>query len=537
MGRPVVRHYFGLIAIALVVVVGCENHSTEPDGPVPNGAIEANPSSIRTTQRVAFTFSASGAPLDSIVVDYGDRSRELYPCGGKTSVSISIGHTFTFQGTITITMRVHSGKKKAVVTKDIYAALDSPPVVRSLSIDVPEGDSLTLCRKDIIFDREGDPFQYTISVSDPHLRVRERGDSLVIKGIDKDYYGSGFITVRYSYLLADSTPRVGTQDIWVFINERDCIKGRVADIMTNTLAAEKDPALVLMPPFRSGSVIVDGKQAAVDLTTGQFTSPKLTPFLPHQVICRGFSNALGESSYTVTREFQPGDREETISVHTTAGTGLSLAELREFYWQANFRVSVHGLEGLHTPHSTRRTLASDYLASKGIVIEGGSLQGLTSDQQEQVAGWITEEFDAILPPEYSIPIRRGVDADTLPVVQVEGGVLPAPYTGVAFVQSNSGSIQLSSVFTQGFFIDRAWIRLRYDPATVAAIARGWALGAFLARRAAPGLIVTGQRFGGKSCLAVDGAGPADHLTGADKKLLWLTVLHPAGTSLDACLQR
>jgi hypothetical protein len=76
--------------------------------------------------------------------------------------------------------------------------------------------------------------------------------------------------------------------------------------------------------------------------------------------------------------------------------------------------------------------------------------------------------------------------------------------------------------------------LRDDaPGADLGIARGRALGAFFARRAAPSGVVVDPRFAGKSCLAESGSGPADHLTGADRKLLWLTILHPAGTSIDA----
>ena len=109
--------------------------------------------------------------------------------------------------------------------------------------------------------------------------------------------------------------------------------------------------------------------------------------------------------------------------------------------------------------------------------------------------------------------------------------MPARGTAVAFAERTPGWITPPMVFTEGYIIERAWIRLRNDGSpTNYGLSR--ALGSFLARRAAPCGAVLGTRFAGKSCLAVDGTGPTDYLTGADKKLLWLPLLHPLGASLD-----
>ncbi len=235
----------------------------------------------------------------------------------------------------------------------------------------------------------------------------------------------------------------------------------------------------------------------------------------------------------MTRDFPPGDREVTLLMHSTAGTGMSPADLRGFYREANFRLKMNGREGLYAPDYSHVRSLSDYLAASGTVIEGHTLGGLTPEQQELLAGWIADEIDAILPAEYRIPVKRGKATDALPIVDVHGALKPARGTSVAFVEQTPGWITPPMVFTEGYIIDRAWIRLRDDVSpTTYGISRAWALGSFLARRAAPCGVVTGARFGGKSCLAVDGSGPTDYLTGADKKLLWLPLLHPPGTSLD-----
>jgi hypothetical protein len=173
-----------------------------------------------------------------------------------------------------------------------------------------------------------------------------------------------------------------------------------------------------------------------------------------------------------------------------------------------------------------------YTASTG---SGGLGKTNSIDVYSPNANWnnAADEIDANLPAEYRILLVRGTPADSLPVVYEKGAAVPARGTAVAFVERTPGVIALPSVFTEQYTIERAWIKLRDNgPAETYGLSRGWTLGSFLARRAAPSGIVIGERYGGKSCLAVDGAGPADHLTGADKKLLWLPVLHPPGTSLD-----
>ena len=110
---------------------------------------------------------------------------------------------------------------------------------------------------------------------------------------------------------------------------------------------------------------------------------------------------------------------------------------------------------------------SDHLAASGAFIEGHALAGFTPQQQTLISGWIDEEFNAILPPEYRIRLTRGSTADTLPIVEAEGSILPAPGTAVAFVERTPGIINAPMVFTEGFRIERAWIRLRDDTPGVA----------------------------------------------------------------------
>jgi hypothetical protein len=357
---------------------------------------------------------------------------------------------------------------------------------------------------------------------------------MVIKGIDGDYNGYARLMVGFSYRMDDSVLRTGTQEISISINPRDCIQGKVQDFMAGTYAGIRDPSLVLSPPFSAGSVIIDGKPAALDLATGTFISEKLIPWRPHTVVWSGFANALGESSHTMSNDFWFGDREVTLLMHSTAGTGMSPKDLRDFYREANFRRGVNGREGLFAPDYAHVHDLSDHLAASGAFIEGHTLAGFTPEQQALISGWIDEEFNAILPPEYRFRLTQGSTADTLPIVEAEGSILPAPGTAVAFVERTPGIINVPMVFTEGFRIERAWIRLRDDtPGVPLGISRGRTLGALLARRAAPSGVVVDARFAGKSCLAETGSGPADHLTGGDRKLLWLPILHPAGTSLDA----
>jgi hypothetical protein len=212
---------------------------------------------------------------------------------------------------------------------------------------------------------------------------------------------------------------------------------------------------------------------------------------------------------------------------------MNPTDLRAFYREANFRLKVNGREGLFAPDYAHIQDLSDYLAASGAFIEGHTLAGFTHEQQVALSGWIAEEFDGILPPEFRIPVIIGSVSDTLPIARENGSPVPARGTAVAFVERTPGVQPAPMVFTEAFRIERAWIRLRDDGADAThGISRGWALGSFLARRAAPAGVVTDPRFAGKSCLAVAGQGPVDHLTGADRKLLWLPVLHPAGTSLD-----
>jgi hypothetical protein len=119
------------------------------------------------------------------------------------------------------------------------------------------------------------------------------------------------------------------------------------------------------------------------------------------------------------------------------------------------------------------------------------------------------------------------------VAERNGELVPASGTALAFLEETPGWTTPPQVFTRGFVIDGAWLWLRDEgPSGTYGISRAAALGAFLARRAAPAGVVTGSRFGGKSCLAIDGSGPTDHLTGADRKLLWLPLLYPLGTPLN-----
>ncbi len=96
-------------------------------------------------------------------------------------------------------------------------------------------------------------------------------------------------------------------------------------------------------------------------------------------------------------------------MHSTAGTGMSPADLRSFYREANFRLKVNGREGLYAPDYSHVQDLSDYLSANGTVIEGHTLAGFTPEQQELLAGWIADEIDAILPAEYRIPVTRGKD--------------------------------------------------------------------------------------------------------------------------------
>jgi hypothetical protein len=430
-------------------------------------------------------------------------------------------------------MIAHSGRKYSGATKKIEISFDSAPWVRSLSIDIPEGDSLVLHCDEIIKDSENDPVQYSISVLDPGIQVVRRGDSLVIKGIDTDFNGTAQLAVHYRYAMSDSILHHEIKYIRVDVNPRDCIQGTVEDYFAATYVGMREPDLVLKPPFTGGSVTVDGMNVDLDLTTGKFKSPKLKPIY-HSVRVSDFANAVGESSYTVTRQFFSGDHDVKLLFHSTAGTGMSRSELRQFYWEANFRFRKNRyVEGLYAPDYGNVQGLSDYLAAKGAVIEGHTLRGFTTEQQNILALWLAEEFDAILPEQYRIRVVLGGEADSLPVTIESGYPMPAHGTGVAFMESTPGWKSTPVVFTRGFVIDGAWMWLRdYGTAAPYGISRSQAVGAFLARRAAPSGVVLGAGFGGKTCLAVDGAGPTDHLTGADKKLLWLPLLHSPGTKLN-----
>jgi hypothetical protein len=527
--------YFSIAIPALFALLmgGCSPDATGPDGSTPTGTIDADPSSIRSYGSVMFTLSASGAPIDSVIIEYGDTQRGIFAVGGKNEFSVRIGHTYIWKGIVSATMKIYSGRKYATVTRQIPIAEDGGPMVRALSIDVAEGDSLLLPLRELIYDREGDPFRYDLSVSDPGVLVTQRDSMLIIKGIDEDFNGYARLTVGYAYRMSDSALRTGTGALTIFINPRDCIKGSVEDIMAETYAGGQDPSLVLQPPFTAGSVKIDGKNANVDLSTGLFTSAKLLTGRSHTVMWSGFANAAGESSFTMSRDYPSGDREVTLLMHSTAGTGMSLTDLRAFYREANFRLKVNGREGLYAPDYAHIQDLSDYLAASGAFIEGHTLAGFTPEQQTALSGWITQEFDGILPAEFRIPVIIGSVTDALPIVLENGSPVPARGTAVAFVERTPGVLPAPMVFTEGFRIVRAWIRLRDDGADAThGVSRGWALGSFLARRAAPAGVVTDPQFAGKSCLAVAGQGPVDHLTGADKKLLWLPLLHPAGTSLD-----
>jgi hypothetical protein len=281
-------------------------------------------------------------------------------------------------------------------------------------------------------------------------------------------------------------------------------------------------------------VAIDGQSVPLDLTTGTFKSPKLPAYIDHAVTWGGFATAAGESSFTRSTKFPSGDREVELLMHSNAGTGMTPADLRDFYREANFRLTVNGREGLHGPDYSRTQSLSDYLSASGAVVEGHSLIVLSPEQQDLLAGWVAEEIDAILPVEYQIGLTRGEPSDSLPVLEQNGSLVPARGTAVAFLERTPGWTTPPQVFCEGFVIDRAWIWLRDEgPSATYGISRSAALGSFLARRAAPSGMVTGARFGGKSCLALDGSGPTDHLTGADKKLLWLPLLHPPGTSIDS----
>ncbi len=248
-------------ALLLLLAVGCARDITDPDEPVPTAAIEANTTSIRSYGIVMFTLTAGGAPIDSIEVNYGDTARGVFRCGGKTEVSIKAGHSYVWKGRVTVTMTVRSGMKYSLATLQIDIAVDTAPHVRALSIDFAEGDSLIMPIDDLIGDYENDPFQYSISVSDPRVLVVRHGTFLTIKGIDEDFNGHAVLRVTYSYTMSDSIPRSGLQDITIFINPRDCINGSVEDIMAGTYAGARDPGLVLKPPYTAGSVTVDGKSA------------------------------------------------------------------------------------------------------------------------------------------------------------------------------------------------------------------------------------------------------------------------------------
>ena len=148
--------------------------------PAPSMRIDT---SIRSFGSVMFTLSAGGCPIDSAVVEYGDRQREVFVCGGTSTFSVSIKHTYLWKGIASVTFRVHSGRRYSTATQQISVAEDGGPVVRSLSIDVPEGDSLVLPCRELIFDREGDPFQYQWTV----FRSPRRGDPPRQRNGDQGY--------------------------------------------------------------------------------------------------------------------------------------------------------------------------------------------------------------------------------------------------------------------------------------------------------------------------------------------------------------
>lgn len=522
------------ITLLLVLPLGCSRDITDPDEPTPTSAITANVTSIRTYGVVTFTLNAGGAPIDSITMEYGDMQRNVFRCGGNADVSIESRHQYNWKGKIAAAMTAHSGKKYSRAAVPIDIALDTPPMVRGPSIDIAEGDSLVLQYNDLIWDEEGDPFDFDLAVSDPRVLVVRHGASLTIKGIDEDFNGSAHLFVNYSYAMSDSVPRASTRDIVIWINPRDCISGSVRDVMAGTYAGEREGGLVMNPPFTAGWVAIDGRQVSLDLATGAFKSPKLPAYISHSVSWGGFATAAGESSFTRTKTFPPGDQDVELLMHSTAGTGMTPSELRDFYREANFRLKVDGREGLHGPDYTRTRSLSDYLAASGAVVEGHTLYGLSKEQQEVLAGWVEEEINAILPAEYRIGLVRGEPSDPLPVLEQNGALVPARGTAVAFVERTPGWTTPPQVFCEGFVIEHAWIWLRDSgPPPTLGISRAAALGSFLARRAASSGMVTGARFGGRSCLALDGSGPTDYLTGADKKLLWLPVLHPPGTPIDS----
>lgn len=523
-----------LLCLTLMVFAGCAGDAVDEGAPLPTVALQATPLAIRSREAVTFTLTTGNAPVDSLLLDFGDNQRVRFDCRGVIVGTYQITHAYNWRWTAVVLVKAYVGGRFTTTTLAVPVTADDPPVVRSLSIDIDEGDSLCLPLFELIHDPEGDPFTYTLAVSDPGVIVERRNDMLVVKGQDDDFNGQARLDVHYAWKSADSVQHAEVQQIRIDIEPRDRITGTVRDIFDGTVAGTDDPRLILGPPYTSGSVVIDGRAATIDLATGRFASPKLKTWIQHTIEWRGFTNASGESGFGRRMTVEHGDREVVLLFHSNAGTGMSCADLREFYAQANFRFRSNRSEELVGPPYRRAVRCEDYLAAQDLEVESRAMHGLTSAQQEIVAGWVAVEIDARVPEAYRIPLIRGGSADALPVVTENAAQYPAHGVAAAFIERTGEAIPVSMVFTDGTTIDRAWIRLREDPGHgVEGLAKGWTLGAFLARRAAPAGVVTDPRFAGKSCLAGGGSGPADHLTGADVKLLWLPILHPPGTRLDS----
>ena len=528
------RTFAHLLLLALPILAGCAGDAVDEGAPLPTASIQATPPAIRSREAVTFSITTGEAPVDSLLLDFGDNQRVRFDCGGRTGTSWRITHAYNWRWTAMVVVKAYAGGRFTTTTLAVPVSADDPPIVRSLSIDINEGDSLCLPLYDLIHDPEGDPFTYSLAISDPGVIIERHLDTLVVKGRDDDFNGQARLDVHYAWKSADSVQHAEVQQIRIAIQPRDQITGTVRDIFDGTEAGTTDPRLILGPPFTAGTVIIDGQAVSVDLATGRFASPKLKTWVQHTVEWRGFTNASGESSFKQRMTVEYGDRELALVFHSNAGTGMSCADLREFFYQANFRFGRAGssrLNGLVSPDTGH---AQDYLAAQDLDVESHAMRGLTSAQQDLVAGWVAREIDARVPAGSRVPLVRGSGSEPLPVVTENGSLFPAHGVAVAFVERTTGSIPVTMVFLKNHAIERAWIRLREDPGQgEEGLSRGWTLGAFLARRVAPAGVVTDPKFAGRSCLAGGGSGPADHLTGADVKLLWLPILHPPGTSLDS----
>ncbi|MGB6650050.1 MAG: hypothetical protein WBG01_16095, partial [Bacteroidota bacterium] len=444
-----------LLCISLsVFFFSCKEEITPPPTPpeeVDNPPVVqrffATPNSGTEPITVTFTLRATDDNgLDSLVVDFGDASRQVIDSQQKKDTSLELSHQYN-SPSVSARLTAYDTEGQSDTSQVQLSIVGNRlPTIQVIQLDGVEGSEGKIAVSELVTDTEGDPFTVEVSSEVP-LETSIENDTLKYKLNDNDLNGTYFLTLT----VTDHRDRVVEREIPAIFEARDEISGTVRDILKGKYIETVSPWLIMQGAF-SGWVDVitggDSIRVSVD-ANGQFTTPKL---LPQEHWLKAFLTNGSDSSFVHTYTFSSGDRTVILDVNTNTGTDdvggkgslplyvlNTLYEQAAMFGQAENNVLVDKLRGIDLRRNGR-----DYtfwINAKDTSARGITYGAFTQSEQNLLDSLITNGIYAFLPSESQPNIYKAQTSDNMPLswIDLQGQQALSPRVGVVLIYRGGGT--------------------------------------------------------------------------------------------------